>query len=277
MHPILFKLGPLTLHTYGVMLATSVLLGTWLASKRARDAGLDGEKVWNLCIYIVLAALLVAKIWLLLADFSFYRQNPREIFSLSTLQSGGVFYGGFLGGLIVAVAGARMWKMPMLKLLDVLAPSLMLGAAIGRIGCFSAGCCYGSPAHVAWAITFTDPYASRMFGTPLGIPLHPAQLYNFAAAALIFVFLLWLTKRKKFDGQTFAAMIALYGATRFATEFYRGDPGRALSFTSALSQAQLTGILLVVIGAVMWWRGSRGRAGDRLPVAGKARAGRNRK
>jgi phosphatidylglycerol:prolipoprotein diacylglycerol transferase len=257
MHPILFKLGPFTLHTYGVMLATAVLLGTWLASKRAIRAGLDGDKVWNLCIYIVLSALLVAKIWLVAADFSYYRQNPGEILSLSTLQSGGVFYGGFLGGLTVAILGARAWKIPMLKLLDVLSPSLMLGAAIGRIGCFSAGCCYGHPAQVAWAVTFTDEYSHRMFGTPLGIELHPVQLYNFAAAAAVFFFLLWVSARQRFTGQVFAAMMILYGITRFITEYYRGDPGRELSFTTALSQAQLTGILLVVVGALLWWRQSR--------------------
>ncbi len=263
MHPILIKLGPLTLHSYGVLLAAAVLLGTWLASHRARKAGLDADKVWNLCIYIVLAALLVAKIWLILSDFAFYRQNPRELFSLATLQSGGVFYGGFLGGLAVAVWGAWKWKLPAMRLLDVLSPSLMLGAAIGRLGCYCAGCCYGRPAAVPWAIVFTDEYANRMFGTPLGVELHPTQLYNFVAAALIFVFLLWLAARRKFDGQVFAAMLVLYGATRYVTEIYRGDPGRALGFTTALSQAQLTGIILVAAGAFLWWRGARKAAGGR--------------
>jgi phosphatidylglycerol:prolipoprotein diacylglycerol transferase len=261
MHPILLKLGPVTLHSYGVLLAAAVLLGTWLASKRAVKAGLDGDKVWNLCIYIVLSALLVAKIWLVAADWKRYSANPGAIFSLETLQSGGVFYGGFLGGLLVAIWGARKWKMPMLRLLDVLSPSLMLGAAIGRLGCFSAGCCYGRESHAAWAVIFTDEYASRMFGTPLGVPLHPAQLYNLLAAAAIFGFLLWLSGRQKFGGQVFAAMIALYGATRFVTEYYRGDEGRGLSFTSVLTQAQFTGVLLVAVGAFLWWRGSKKLAG----------------
>jgi phosphatidylglycerol:prolipoprotein diacylglycerol transferase len=259
MHPIVFQLGNFTLHSYGLLLTAGVLAGLWLLRRRAFAAGLDGDQVWNLSVYAILSALLVAKIWYVAAEWSYFRHNPREIFSLATLQSGGVFYGGFLGGLVVVLGGARYLRLPALKLMDVVSPSLMLGAAIGRLGCFSAGCCWGSQTRVAWAVTFTDPYANTLVGTPLGVALHPAQLYNFAAAFAIFLFLLWLGRRQRFEGQLFAALAILYGASRFVTEFFRGDPGRDLGFTAALTQAQLAGIFLVLAGAVVWWRGRAAR------------------
>jgi phosphatidylglycerol:prolipoprotein diacylglycerol transferase len=256
MHPILLKLGPLTLHTYGVMLASAVLLGLWLGGRRAARAGLDPELIWNLGVYAALVALIVAKLWLLAAQWDYYSRYPREIFSLSTLQSGGVFLGGFLGGLAVFLYGAWRYKLPVLKLLDVLSPSLMLGAALGRIGCFSAGCCWGKPSDVPWAVTFTNEYSSRMFGTPLHVALQPTQVYDALAAGAIFVILLWLSRRSRFPGQVFAAFCVLYGLARFTTEFFRGDPGREVTLDFPLSQAQVVCLLLIGVGAWVWWRGA---------------------
>jgi phosphatidylglycerol:prolipoprotein diacylglycerol transferase len=257
MHPVLIKLGPVTLHSYGVLLALAVLAGIWLASRRARSAGLDADLVWNLGVYAVLSALVVAKIWLVLADWNFYTEHPGEIFSLSTLQAGGTFYGGFLGGVSVILWGAWHYKLPMLKLLDVCSPSLMLGAAVGRLGCFAAGCCWGRPTDVAWSVVFTDEYANQLVGTPLGSALHPTQLYDSVAAAAIFVLLLWLTNRQRFDGQVFGALAMFYGVARFTTEFFRGDPGRTLLFGGTLSLMQVVSFCLVVLGATLWIRGFR--------------------
>lgn len=265
MHPILLKLGPVTLHSYGVLLATGVLAGLWLCGRRGEAAGLGGERVWNLCIYGILSAMVVAKLWLIFSDWDKFSANPREIFSLSMLQSGGVFYGGFLGGLIVILAGAWKMKIPLLPLLDVVSPSVILGQGIGRLGCFSAGCCYGRPSDVPWAVTFVSEYAHQMFDTPLHIALHPTQLYNAATSFAIFFALLWLDRRQRFKGQIFAALAILYGMARFTTEIYRGDPGRTLLFGDAVSLMQIVSIGLILFGAWLWWRGSQ------KPVAAKRR------
>jgi phosphatidylglycerol:prolipoprotein diacylglycerol transferase len=257
MHPVLFKLGPLTFHTYGVLLAAAVLAGLWLMQRRANKAGLDGDLIWNLGVYAVLSALVVAKVWLVLADWSYYSRNIGEVFSISTLQAGGTFYGGFLGGISVLLFGAWRYRLPILKLFDVCAPSLMLGAAVGRLGCFAAGCCWGKPTDVAWAVVFTDEYAHQLVGTPLGVALHPTELYDSAAAAIIFLLLLWVSARQRFTGQVFATLALLYGVARFTTEFFRGDPGRTLLFGDALSLMQVVSLGLIVLGSVLWIRGLR--------------------
>jgi phosphatidylglycerol:prolipoprotein diacylglycerol transferase len=257
MYPTLFKLGPLTFHTYGVLLAVVVLAGLWLVHRRAKAAGLDADLIWNLGVYAVLSALVVAKVWLVLADWNYYSRHLGDVFSLSTLQAGGTFYGGFLGGVSVLLFGAWRYRIPVFQLLDVCAPSLMLGAAVGRLGCFAAGCCWGKPTDVAWAVVFTDEYAHQLVGTPLGIARHPTQLYDSAAAALIFVLLLWLSARQRFTGQVFATLALFYGVARFTTEFFRDDPGRTLLLDGALSLMQLVSLGLIVLGSVLWIRGLR--------------------
>jgi phosphatidylglycerol:prolipoprotein diacylglycerol transferase len=255
MHPVLFQLGPVTIYTYGVLVATGVLVGLWLARRQASRAGLDPDKVWNLGIYMVLAALVVAKLWLVVADWEYFRAHPREIFTLSTLQSGGVFYGGVIGALVVAVLYARRAKLRFVPLSDVYAAPLALGHAIGRLGCFAAGCCYGKPTAMPWGITFTNPMASFLVGTPLGVPLHPTELYESAAEFINFLFLIWLGRRQKFPGQMFGTYVILYGLERGTIEFFRGDPGRTLLYGGSFSLMQVVSIGLILFGAWMWWRG----------------------
>ena len=188
MYPELFKLGPVTVYTYGVLLAAAYLLGLRLAMSRAKSRGLDPNRTLDLGIAIIISALVGAKLLLLLVDFDRFRQNPGELFSI--VRSGGVFYGGLIAA--VAVAFWYMWrhKMPLWTTCDVFAPGIALGHAVGRLGCLMAGCCYGRPTNVPWAITFTNPEAAANVGTPLGVALHPTQLYESAAEALILVLLL---------------------------------------------------------------------------------------
>ena len=162
MHPILFQLGPVTIHTYGTLLAIGILLALWLAQRRAPAAGLDSDRVWNLGVYMVLAALAGAKAWLVFADWPYYRQNPGDILSWSTLQAGGVWYGGLLTAAVVLVLYARHAKLPYARLGDVYAAPLALGHGIGRLGCFSAGCCYGKPTTMPWGVVFSSPYAHQL-------------------------------------------------------------------------------------------------------------------
>ncbi|MBI3664143.1 MAG: prolipoprotein diacylglyceryl transferase [Acidobacteria bacterium] len=257
MHPVLFKLGPITLHSYGTLLAAAVLLGLWLARRHAFADGLDGDRVWNLGVYAVLSGLVVAKVWLVFAEWDRYAANPREIFALSTIQSAGTFYGGVLGAVTLIILYARYWKLPFLPLADAYAPCVALGASLGRLGCFSAGCCYGKPTEIAWGVTFTSEYAHALVGTPLGIRLHPTQLYDSFAAVVILAVLLLMRRRKRFTGQLWATFMTLYGVARFTTEFLRDDPGRTELFGGALSLMQVVSLGLIVFGVWLWRRGRR--------------------
>lgn len=256
MHPILFHVGPFTVYTYGVMMATAVLVGLWLARRSAAAKGLDADRVWNLGIYVVLAGLAGAKLWYVAVNWDYYWANPREIFAFSTLQSGGVFYGGFFAALVVVLLYAHYRRIALLPVLDVFSPSVALGLAFARVGCFSAGCCYGKPTRVPWAVTFTNPFAGQLVGTPLGVALHPTQVYEMVADLAIFAYLFWLNKRQRFAGQIFGGFAILYGIARGTIEFFRGDPDRTLLFGGAFSLMQVISLGLIFVGAWLWWRGA---------------------
>jgi phosphatidylglycerol:prolipoprotein diacylglycerol transferase len=254
MHPIFLRLGPLTLHTYGVLLVVAVLAGLWIARRRAIATGLDPDNVWNLGVYMVLAGLVSAKLWYIATDWEFYLDNPRQLLSLDMLRAGGVFFGGFIGAVVVAIFYARHTKLHFLPVADAYVPGLALGHAVGRLGCFSAGCCWGRESGLPWSVTFTDPMAQQIVGTPLGVALHPTQLYEAASEFLIFLALLWIVRGQRFTGQAFASFAILYGVARFSIEFFRGDPGRAMIFGSALSLMQVVSVGLVLWGAWIFWR-----------------------
>ena len=246
MHPVLFHIGSLTVYTYGVLVATGVILGLFTARWQARKIGLD--RIWNLGIYMVLVALVASKLWMLLSDWSYYAHNPREIFSFATLQSGGVFYGGMVGGLAFILFYVWWRKLRFLAVADAFAAPLALGHAIGRMGCFSAGCCWGKPTTMPWGITFTNPLAAQLVGTPLNVRLQPTELYGAAAELFNFLFLVWLGRRQKFTGQLFAAWLLLYGFERGTIEFFRGDPGRTLMFNGAVSLMQFVSLGMIMVG-----------------------------
>jgi len=165
-----------------------------------------------------------------------------------------------IGAITLIVVYSRMNKAPLLAVCDVGAIMLALGHAIGRLGCFVAGCCYGKPTSLPWGVTFTNPVAERIAGTPLGIPLHPTQLYESAAEFLNFALLWWLSTRQKFTGQIFGAFFMLYGIERGTIEFFRGDPGRTMMFHDTVSLMQIVSVGLILTGAFLWWRGLRGSA-----------------
>ncbi|HET7697758.1 MAG TPA: prolipoprotein diacylglyceryl transferase [Vicinamibacterales bacterium] len=248
MHPILFEAGGLTIYSYGVLLAAAYLLGLQFALMRARARGLPAQQVMDLGIWIIISALVGAKLLLLIVDFDQFTSNPRDLLSLA--RSGGVFYGGLIAAVAVALVYLRRHKLPLWTTTDVFAPGIALGHIVGRFGCLLAGCCFGKPASVPWAITFTDPAAMANVGTPLGVPLHPTQLYDAGAEALILTFLLLFERRgRPFPGRTFWSYMLLYGASRFVIEFYRGD-NRGMVF-GALSTSQFVSILLVPLSIVM--------------------------
>src|SRR3954454_10455959 len=214
MYPKLFELGAITVYTYGVLLAAAYLLGLKLAMVRAKARGLDANRVLDLGIYIIISALIGAKLLLLITDFRSFTANPSELLTLA--RSGGVFYGGLILAVIVALLYSRKVGLPLWTTTDVFAPGIALGHVVGRFGCLFAGCCFGKPTSVPWAITFTDPFAAANVGTPLGVPLHPTQIYE-AGAELVILLLLLGTERKgrPFPGRTFWLYMLLYGISRF--------------------------------------------------------------
>ena len=246
MHPVLFDFGPFTIYSYGVLLAAAYLLGLQFALVRARARGLDSQRVMDLGIWIIISALVGAKLLLLIVDFRQFT-GPADLVSLA--RSGGVFYGGLIAAVAVALLYLRRHKLPLWTTTDVFAPGIALGHVVGRLGCLLAGCCFGRETSVPWAITFHDRAALAQ-GTPLGVPLHPTQLYEAGAEALILVFLLATERRgRTFPGRTFWSYMLLYGISRFIIEFYRGD-SRGLVF-GAVSTSQFVSIVLVPLSLAM--------------------------
>ena len=246
--PELFSLGPVTVYTYGVVLAAAYLLGLQLAMRRARARGMDPNRALDLGIAIIVSALVGAKLLLVIVDFDHFRRNPGELFSI--VRAGGVFYGGLIAAILVAFWYMQRHKMPLWMTTDIFAPGISLGHAVGRLGCLAAGCCYGHPTNLPWAITFTNPAAAANVGTPLGVPLHPTQLYESGTELVILAFLLLTEKKgRPFPGRTFWAYLLLYGLSRFVIEFFRGDP-RGMVFGN-ISTSQFISLILVPISLVM--------------------------
>ena len=255
MFPKVIEVGGFFLPSYGVLISTAFLVGLWVATRLGRLAGLHPDKVMSLGVYTALAALAGAKLFLIVEDFEYYRENPGELLSLSTLQAGGVFYGGLIAALAVAFFYMRRQKMPALVTMDAFAPGISLGHAIGRVGCFAAGCCWGTQCDRPWAVTFTNADANRMFGVPLHVPLHPTQLYEALAEAAIFVLLWRMFHRPHHRGQVIGAYLLLYSAARFVIEFFRDHPG-GNPLGSWLSTAQAIALGLAALGAWLLMRKS---------------------
>lgn len=255
MFPILVKIGPLTIHTYGFMMAVGVALGLWFIYVQAKKAGLDANLIMDAAFYTIIVSLIGAKLILFLGNISYYTSYPKELFSLA--RSGGVFQGGLTFGVIYALWYFRRKKIPTWPTADLIAPALALGHGFGRIGCFSAGCCYGSECALPWAAVFKNEYAADLTGVHLGTPLHPVQLYEAVLNFLNFAVLFILLKKKKFDGQVFAFYIINYSVIRFITEYFRGDHSEGIYFIrggtplASLSYPQLFCVLGLIGGAVL--------------------------
>jgi phosphatidylglycerol:prolipoprotein diacylglycerol transferase len=253
-YPHLFQIGSFAVPTYGVMAALGMICGLTVIFRLARFRGLDPDEMWNLGGIAAFSGIFGAKLLLVIDDWHDYAADPRRIFSMATLQSGGVFSGGLVVALACCWWYMRRQKIAFLSAADVFAPGIALGHAFGRIGCLSAGCCFGRPTNLPWAITFHNPWAAEFSGTPLDVPLHPTQIYECVAEAINFVFLYWLCKRKKFEGQIIALFMIIYGTERFIFEFFRGDPGRGEVLGGLISGTQAIALGLVVSGFVIYLR-----------------------
>lgn len=246
MLPWLIRIGSYSLPTYGVLVALAFIAALALASRYARRNGLNNEKIVNLGVYCALTGMLGAKVLMIAMD-PVYREHPGQIFSLDTLQSAGIFFGGFIGAVVFAIAYMVVQKLPVLKTCDVFAPGIALGHSIGRIGCFAAGCCWGKPTHLPWAVTFRNPDATT--GVPLNIPLHPTQLYESFSEAVICLILVRLIDRPHRDGQVIGTWALLYGLVRFAVEFVRvHDSSNPFGGPLVLEQWIALGLALAGVG-----------------------------
>ncbi len=254
MHPILFDFGFFQLPTYGPLMVTALLTALVLAVRQGKKEGLDSARLLDFSTWLIVVALVGAKVLMIVTDWRTYWDRPSELVSLSTLRAGGVFYGGFLAAVLFAWWYVRVHQLPLWKVFDVYSPSIALGLGIGRLGCFAAGCDYGKPTDSALGVIFTHPLAQQVSGTPLGIRIHPTQLYESLSCVLIFAILIWRFRRKAYDGQIFVWYLTLYAVARFFLEFLRGDPDRGFVFGHLLSTSQFIAVLAVAVAAVLYWR-----------------------
>ena len=243
MHPILFKIGPITIYTYGVLIATAFFLGLALAVIQARMEGEDLHKIMDLGFYILLSAVVGSRLLYIAVEFREYLSNPLRIFKV--WEGGLVFYGGFIMAMAVVIIYVKKNEMSLWKVGDILAPSVAIGQGVGRLGCFFAGCCYGRETDVPWAVIFKNPNTLA----PMDVHLHPTQLYDSANGFIIFAALLILRKFKKFDGQLFWTYTLLYAVGRFIVEIFRGDERGFV--TASLSTSQFIAIPLFAVSIVM--------------------------
>ena len=252
MFPRLIHHGDFFLPTYGFMAALGLIVGLWVISKLARKNGVDPDDAWNLGIIVILSGILGAKVLMVMVE---WRRYSSDLFS--TMQAGGIFSGGVAAAFIAGTWYVRRRRMPWLKTADVFAPGLALGHAFGRLGCFAAGCCYGKETNLPWGVRFSDTWADKLSGTPVGVPLHATQLYEFVVELANFVLLAWMIRRKKFDGQIIGTYLFTYGVARFFLEFLRGDPGRGQFFDTWMTATQFIAILMVISGGALWMQRTR--------------------
>jgi len=246
MHPIAFHLGPFPVHWYGVMVALGFLLGLWTASRRGIREGVPAERIMDLGPWLILGAIAGART---LYVISYWREQfaGKPIWEIFMVQHGGlVYYGGLVGSSLAYIFYANWKKLPVWKGADILAPSVALGHALGRIGCLLNGCCYGSPCSMPWGIAYPD----RPGGPPSGIPLHPTQIYESALNFILYATLAWLYRRKKFDGQIFSIYLVSYAFIRSFVELFRGDYPQYY-FGGWVTPAHLVSVVILIIGVFL--------------------------
>jgi phosphatidylglycerol:prolipoprotein diacylglycerol transferase len=258
MHPTLFHLGPLTLHSYGLMMTLAFIVAIWLAGRRARKEGLPQHFAIDISFILIIVSLVSARLTYVVGHWSDFREFPLDI--ISPIQHDGtigiaglVLLGGVIGGIAATIVYVRIKRLPLLLVLDVLSAPVVIGMAIGRIGCFLNGCCFGFPTDLPWGCVF--PEGSLAGFIYPHTPIHPTQLYDMMLNAILFTLLLLLERRPHPRGQTFALFLVGYAIARFWVEGLRYyDPDLIPAFIGSL---QLTGsrivsIVMFIAGLILW-------------------------
>ena len=247
MHPVLFSIGDFAVHSYGVLIALGTILAVTLASKWGREAGYDKDTFTDLGFWGIVAAVAGARVEYVRTTW--HQFEGADFVQLINVRDGGlVFYGGLIGALIAF--GVIIWRrnLPPLKVLDIIAPLIPFGIFFGRTGCLMAGCCYGLPTDLPWAITFEHELAVA----PRGIALHPTQIYDALYGAGMFGLLFWMRKHVKFDGQLILTFLSLYPLLRSANELLRGDAERGFFLGGPLSNAQAISVGVAIVAGIGW-------------------------
>jgi len=245
-HPILFHVGSFPIHAFGVMTALAFALGLWTATRRARRVGLSGDVIADVTLWIMIGTLIGARAVYVITYWQeeFSGQPLREIFAI--WHGGLVYYGGLIGATVAGAVYLRWKKLPLLKIADVLAPSIALGSVFGRIGCLLNGCCYGRASDLPWAVCFPEDNPLH----PPTTPVHPTEIYDSLLNLGLYALLAWGFRRKKFDGQIFAAYLVCYAFTRSFVEYFRGDYSDA-HHHFGLTPAQLVSVPILIAGLTL--------------------------
>jgi phosphatidylglycerol:prolipoprotein diacylglycerol transferase len=247
MYPELFHIGSFPINTYGVFLALAFLCAILITVRIAARDGLPREKIYDLCLWMLLSSLIGSKILMFFTEPE-YRDHPLQLLSLDFLRSGGVFYGGLIGAILAGYFLMRRYNLPWWKTADACAPGIAIGNFFGRQGCFAAGCCWGKPTSLPWGVKFTE-LGHEITGVPTDIYLHPTQLYESFAMLIVFFFLLWLHKHRRFSGQVILFYALLYSVIRFGVEFLRDDPRGDLFGLTTLTGLSTSQMISLIVGA----------------------------
>lgn len=251
MHPIALELGPLPVHWYGVLVAMGFLAGLWTAGRRAPQAGIAGEKIADLGPWLIIGALLGARVFYVV---SYWREQfaGGTIWEIFMIHHGGlVFYGGLIGAALACILYSWRKQFPLWRVADILAPSIALGYAFGRIGCLLNGCCFGRACALPWAIQFPVGHETHLAGFP-ATPVHPTQVYDSLLNFALYAGLAWLFRIRKFDGQIFATYLMSYALTRSFVELFRGDYSSAHLY-GGLTPAHLLSIAAFLAGGILFF------------------------
>ncbi|MBI4404596.1 MAG: prolipoprotein diacylglyceryl transferase [Deltaproteobacteria bacterium] len=257
MHPYLFDwvVGGHHLRppSYGVMLALGFSLGYFEALRRAAKLGENPRHIENLFLMLVLGTVVGARLFhVVFEEFPYYLAHPAKIFAV--WEGGYTFYGGLVTALFFMYLYCRRKKLDYLQFMDIAAPSTAIGLFMGRLGCFFAGCCWGRPTTVPWAVTFSNP---ESFTSVHHLTVHPTQLYEAFGAVAVLIYLQWRFSRRRYLGQLFFHGLIAYAVLRFLVEFFRGDDYRGFIFGHTLSYAQFVSLMifpLAVVGMFLYSR-----------------------
>jgi phosphatidylglycerol:prolipoprotein diacylglycerol transferase len=237
MHPVLLRIGSVPIHTYGFLIAVGFLVAVWVIRRLCLRSKLDVDRVLDLTFWSLLVGFVGARVLYVLTQFDSFARSPMDIFKV--WEGGLVFFGGPLAVVPFAVWYVRKFKLPTWKVMDAMIPGLVIAHAFGRLGCIAAGCCYGKPTGADWGFRFYSPLIDVNLR---GIPLHPTQLYESSALFVLFLGMLWLYRRKVFDGQVVLSYFIVYPVIRSVIEVFRGDTLRGFVIEDVLSTSQFISI-----------------------------------